>query len=367
VSAVRTDLPPDSVEVPDVGLLEVNRAWPREPGHVLLELRGADVVLAAQWWSGSQQLAATASRYARTPARVHDGVLVHLGGADRKLVRLQADLDAPGAQLVGHRAERRAVVRRADGSYVKHVRPHRVEDVALGLASADRLVGSVAVVPTVEPVDPAAGTAVLAAVEGRTLLELGEDAISSPTELAAAWRAAGRVTAALHAAHPSGLSQWTTEDEVRSAQRLVHPATAAGLLPSCGWRPLYDAVLALPRMRGVPVHRDLHDKQLLWDGKRLGLIDCDTLAAGDPAADVANVLAHLQLRQAQGVLSASRASSAASDFLAALDPTPQVLARVGAYRSLTTLRLAALYAWRPRWRHLVRPLLQSALDGRPPR
>jgi hypothetical protein len=334
---------------------------------VLLELRGEDVVLAAQWWSDAQRLAATAGRYAGTPARVCDDVLVHLGGADRKLVRLQADLAEPGARLVGHRAERRAVVRRADGSYVKHVRPHRVGDVALGLASVDRLVGSLAVVPNVYPIDPAAGTAVLSAVEGRTLLELGRADGGSATELAAAWRAAGRVTAALHAAHPSGLGRWTPQDDVRAALDLVEPAAAAGLLPPDDWRPVYDAVLALPRTRPVPVHRDLHDKQLLWDGRRLGMIDCDTLAAGDPAVDVANVLAHLQLRQAQGLLSAARADTAAGDFLAALDPAPEVLARVGAHRSLTALRLAALYAWRPRWRHLVRPLLQSARDGRPPR
>jgi hypothetical protein len=361
-----TVLPPDVVDVPDVGRLEVHRAWPREPGHVLLELRGDDVVLAAQWWSRTPDLEAVAARYRRTPARVADGVLVHLGGADRKLVRLQQELAAPGARLVGHRAERRAVVRRADGSYVKHVRPHRVGAVALGLASADRLVGSVAVVPTVDPVDPSAGTAVLGAVEGRTLLDMGRDGSASSRELSAAWRAAGTVTAALHAAHPSGLSRWTPREEIDSVLRLVRPATAAGLLPSCGWAPVYDAVMALGDVSAVPVHRDLHDQQLLWDGTRLGLIDCDTLAAGDPAGDVANVLAHLQLRQAQGLLDPARASAAANDFLAGLNPSPAVLAGVGVHRALTSLRLAALYAWRPRWRHLVRPLLRSALDARPP-
>ena len=113
-----TALPPDVVDVPDLGTLEVHRAWPREPGHVLLELKGDDVVLAAQWWQRSSDLEAVAARYRRTPARIAGGVLVHHEGADRKLVRLQADLAEPGARLVGHRAERRAVVRRRDGSYV---------------------------------------------------------------------------------------------------------------------------------------------------------------------------------------------------------------------------------------------------------
>jgi hypothetical protein len=222
------------------------------------------------------------------------------------------------------------------------------------------------VVPTVDPVDPAAGTAVLGAVEGRTLLELGAEATTSERELRSAWRAAGAVTATLHAAHPCGLTRWTPQAEIESTLQLVLPATGAGLLPSCGWGPVYDAVLALPEAPPVPVHRDLHDQQLLWDGRRLGLIDCDTLAAGDPAGDVGNVLAHLQLRQAQGLLDPARARIAREEFLGGVDPTPELLARVGPHRALTSLRLAALYAWRPKWRHLVRPLLRSALDSRPP-
>ena len=42
------------------------------------------------------------------------------------------------------------------------------------------------------------------------------------------------------------------------------------------------------------------------------------------------MLAHLQLRHAQGLLDASRADAAAGDFLGALDPAPEVLVRVAA-------------------------------------
>lgn len=361
-----TGLPPDVVDVPGTGPLEVNRAWPRGPGHVLLELRFEDVVLAGQWWADPAHLTEATARYARTPARVSGDVLVHLGGADRRLTALQEELASPGARLLGHRAERRAVVRRADGHFVKHVRPRRIESVALGMSAAARLVGSVAVVPPVEPVDTGAGTAVLAPVEGSTLLELGRDPATPQATLRAAWRAAGTVAAALHSAHPSGLVRWTAPEEIDSVMRLVGPAVDAGFLPESGWQPVCERVLALPPAAAVPVHRDLHDQQLLWDGRRMGLIDCDTLSAGDPAGDVANVLVHLDLRQAQQLLTPARAAAAAADFLAALDPAPAVLARVDAHRALTTLRLAALYAWRPRWRHLVPPLLESAVTGRRP-
>jgi hypothetical protein len=364
VSTQLATLPPDVVDVPGTGPLEVHRAWPRDPGHVLLELRGEDVLLAGQWWTRPADLTAAADRYSRTPARVCGDVLVHLGGADRKLTALQQELACPGTRLLGHRAERRAVVRRADGSFVKHVRPRRIEGVALGMSAAARLVGSVAVVPLVQPVDLASGTAVLAPVEGSTLLELGRDPGTSASTLRAAWGAAGTVAATLHASHPSALDRWTAAQEIDSVMRLVGPAVDVGFLPATGWQQVCERVLALPPVAAVPVHRDLHDQQLLWDGSRMGLIDCDTLAAGDPAGDVANVLAHLDLRQAQQLLTPARAAAAASDFLAALDPAPEVLARVEAHRSLTMLRLAALYAWRPRWRHLVRPMLASALDGR---
>jgi aminoglycoside phosphotransferase (APT) family kinase protein len=49
----------------------------------------------------------------------------------------------------------------------------------------------------------------------------------------------------------------------------------------------------------VPLHRDVHPRQLFVDGERVTLIDWDLCGAGDPALDLANLLMHLELRWPQ--------------------------------------------------------------------
>ncbi len=49
------------------------------------------------------------------------------------------------------------------------------------------------------------------------------------------------------------------------------------------------------------LHRDFFDKQVVVDADgRPGLLDFDTLAAGEAAVDVANMLVHLELRRCSG-------------------------------------------------------------------
>lgn len=120
------------------------------------------------------------------------------------------------------------------------------------------------------------------------------------------------------------------------------------------------------------LHRDLHDKQvLLRDDGRLAVIDVDTLAVGECALDVANVLAHLDLRVAQGLLSPAHARASRTGFLAGLgeatdsdaeDPAwehPES-GRLEAYLAATRLRLAAVYSFRPRWRSVAATLLEQS-------
>jgi len=108
------------------------------------------------------------------------------------------------------------------------------------------------------------------------------------------------------------------------------------------------------------VHRDLHVKQVLVtaDGE-VGVLDLDTLAKGDPAVDVANFLAHLELRSLQGHYSPDRAGLAAAAFVDGYRPDRALRARLTAYTAATRVRLACVYAFRPRWRHLARHLLTA--------
>ncbi|MCA8962484.1 MAG: aminoglycoside phosphotransferase family protein, partial [Planctomycetes bacterium] len=50
----------------------------------------------------------------------------------------------------------------------------------------------------------------------------------------------------------------------------------------------------------VLCHRDFHDKQVLIDGDRVGLIDFDLAALGPRALDVGNMIAHIRLRDCKG-------------------------------------------------------------------
>src|SRR5699024_11859136 len=57
------------------------------------------------------------------------------------------------------------------------------------------------------------------------------------------------------------------------------------------------------------VHRDLHDKQVLWQPDAPpGLLDVDTATLGDPALDVANLRAHATWRELQGLWSAEQSA-----------------------------------------------------------
>lgn len=135
----------------------------------------------------------------------------------------------------------------------------------------------------------------------------------------------------------------------------IRPELAAAL--SAG-----QAELADPARLGALglLHRDLHDKQLfVADDGALQWIDADTLAHGPRALDVANLAAHLLLRQLQGLT--RRGAELAGVLLeaAALDPR-----RAGSperfFLASSLLRLAAVYALRPRQEALVAPLLAAA-------
>ncbi|WP_157937001.1 glycosyltransferase family protein [Geodermatophilus chilensis] len=107
-----------------------------------------------------------------------------------------------------------------------------------------------------------------------------------------------------------------------------------------------DALRATAPDPAVPLHRDLHDRQVLVAGDgSVGLLDFDLLAAGEPALDLANLLAHLSLRQRQGLVADAAPLRAA--VLEGYRPSSAVAARVPVHEATTRLRLAAVYAFRP--------------------
>jgi hypothetical protein len=351
-------------------MLTLRRAWPRGAGHLLLDYGDGEASVAGQWFADRCRLQAVAGETAAgDPGAVawdpDVGVMLQRRGVDRRLPVL-ADVLADGAAaLVVHRPERRAVVRctAPDATtYVKVVRPGRALPGATALPGLR--------VPAVVAAVPHRGLVEHAELAGRTLHDLLGGAASGPGSAAvavAAFSAAGRAVRALHTSPPpQGASVHRPDDEAAVTARWVHDVIAHGVLDGDDRA---RAVGALERVQAglgalapppalALLHRDLHDKQVLVAaGEDAGLLDLDTLAAGDPALDVANLLVHLELRVSQSHCRAEVAAAAGDAFVAAYRPASALAQRLGAYAAAARLRLACVYAFRPRWQDLAGALV----------
>lgn len=377
-------LAPSRAEAERLGLpdapLELRRAWPRGPEHLLLEYSAAGAgIVAGQWLGDPATLARVARASAAAGPRVvvtHTAagvaVLLQAGGADRHLAGLAPLLARPGATLLSHRAERRAVVRldgRDGERYAKVLRPERIAAAAAALRGASEAAGAGFETPELLAVDLAAGVVISAKVAGAPLHELlGTDAAGAAT------RAAGRAIAALHAAEPppgaAGRDGAAAEvAAIRTWLGLLEsyaPEIGRATAASAGdvLRGLADA----PAAEAVLVHRDLHDKQIFVDPDgRVGLLDFDTLATGPAAIDIANLLAHIELRAVQGLCSAECARKLAAELLAGYSVTREVPDGLDRWIDAVRLRLACVYSFRPRWSPVVPALLRLIGDPAKPR
>lgn len=366
-------VPPPSLARIDADLAahgwHLRQAQPRGADHLLLQLSaGGSEPCVGQWFADPARAAEVARRTdAVRPgsvARVGQHALVQRHGADRRLPQLAALLAVPGTQLVAHRPERRAVLRTeahdeaGDVSatrYVKVLRPGRAAPAAATL----RHLGEAPLgprVPRVLGVDDAQGLLVTEALPGRTLHELLPTGEVTLTVL----RRVGALVRQLHGvALPDGAGAHTAADEASATRRAVGLAATYDALARTVTGDLAERLrasearlAALPTpTRAVPLHRDLHDKQLLLAPGHgpgsLGLIDLDLLAVGDPALDLGNLVAHLELRAAQGLLAPGAVGPATAALLEGYGADATVRAALPTYVEATRLRLVGVYAFRP--------------------
>ncbi|WP_154402207.1 hypothetical protein [Ornithinimicrobium cavernae] len=268
---------------------------------------------------------------------------------------------ARGATLVVHRFGRRAVVRRAD-DYIKVVRPGEGPTIAAAARhgrEVARLAGFGA--PTVGEVGQ--GQVSFGILPGRSLHELG--GTLTRTDWASWWDLWARRWILLAHHEATGPSRHrpavhTAQDEVTVLQRWVDRALRLGALPAdlhghVGRRveAACRALVSGAAQNLVLSHRDLHDKQILAHGDALGLLDFDTVALAEPALDLANLWVHAGLRADQGLWSRGH-SELAGDRIREVAAFLEVdESRFEAYAEATRLRLACLYAFRPRHRALA--------------
>jgi Ser/Thr protein kinase RdoA (MazF antagonist) len=361
---------------------------------MMLEYGASDGArIGGQWFGDPRQLddAATATAQSATThlARVgvfpQQGVLLHVGGADAALPGLAELVASPGATLLVHRPENRAVVRleRSEGRcYAKVVRPERVESLAAIGRAAKRLAGNAFSVPELLEVDDSAGVIVWSALPGIRLRELlfatdgrtstratvlydnggpQNQAIPqqhSTEDVLSAVQAVGRALRALHSAPPPpNTHMHTSAGEIRRleirlkrvrmfAPHMYEPCrrAASGIFEDliAGGSPL------------VLVHRDFNDTQILIDDDgRVGLLDFDSLSVGEAALDLANFIVHLEVRVLMGRFSAELARKVTAALLEGYGADADVYHRLRAYADAVHLRRACKKALAPRKAHAV--------------
>ncbi|MBK7821895.1 MAG: phosphotransferase [Tessaracoccus sp.] len=331
-----------SVEIPaevqaDGASLRVRRAWPLDAHGLSLELVDEAGIIRG--------------------ARIDRGrVRLFPPGTDPRLPGLARAVDE-GAVVLSHRPGRRAVLRRADGTFVKVVRRGRGSDVVAAARRGERFAATFQV-PRILAADDDAVT--LSVVPGH---DLHMPAAFSPDSWQEAWHAAlqawlvvtvepAAATTAQphdHDAERAVLEQWAqrADETVPDPRRRQACAAAARMLAE-----LVDAD------RYAVIHRDLHDKQLFWHPESgPGVIDLDTVCEGDPGVDLGNLRAHARWRAMQGLWSPQEADAVRREVDDAAQQAGIDHDRVRAYECATAARLACVYAFRPRWRDAARHLI----------
>lgn len=269
-----------------------------------------------------------------------------------------------GAEILSWRPGRRIVVRVAGAEgprVVKGFRRRRMEPSLLRHAHARRLGGPDSfLVPECSPFT-APESLVMGLLEGRNP-PLGPGAAPAFADLGARLRR-------LQAGPTDGLeSRHDRPAELGVLDRLAARTQPWVQSLPAGWREarerLEDLAVPAPAAGPVPVHRDLHDGQLLLTDRGPALLDFDLLCGGEPAVDPGNLLAHLDLRGLQGRRGADPEGMRhlGQAFLEGLGRGGEdgFEAALRFYHAATLLRLALLYRLRPRWAALAGPLVQQA-------
>ncbi|SJN24943.1 hypothetical protein FM125_05435 [Micrococcus lylae] len=364
VAPLRTALPPAEAEA-EGRLWAVDRCWPSGAvGELAVEVSSGGALRAGHWRDGSLGL---------LPA-----------DADPTLKAL-APLVAAGGTVVSWRPRKRAVVRTTGAeaeAFTKVVRAGRAQGILDGIERARAFEAGFR---TPQVLDSTEATVTFAALPGRSL---HHESAFTAAEWSRAWAEIAEALAAARRARPNGAAENAgipapaALPVQETAALPVHgPAQEAAVLADwlertadwTGAQPGFvhavekvgQTLRGLPAVGNVPTHRDLHDKQLLWDPELgPGLLDVDTACLGDPALDLGNLRAHALWRQRQGVWSAARADVVRRtvDELALAEGLPAP--RIGLYEHATLLRLRCVYALRPRYAQAAADL-EAELAGGP--
>ncbi|MGC2939217.1 hypothetical protein [Brevibacterium sp. FAM 24638] len=354
-----------------------------------INIDGQDWIVRRAWPAGDGRIAWEA---------VHSDHGIRAGYLDEHGVRfLDADRDPKlpglaglledGGRLVSHRPGRRAVVRLTDGSFAKCVRPGRTAAILAGQHRAQAFTVGFALPEVLAADDSTVVLSRLPGVELHDPTAISEDWARAWSECLGAWVRAG---SGEQGCGDTGYREPATEVGFGGAETLVHTAAsevrvlaqwrerAADLLGSLRLRvdalisevssELADQAPGAAGERGPdlrPIHRDLHDKQLLWDPVAgPGLLDVDTACHGERELDLGNLAAHARWRCAQGIWTESEADVVLDAIGTAASASGSDSVRIRVYERAALLRLICVYAFRPRWSDRIGALLDAVETSR---
>lgn len=328
----------------------IKRAWPGVGGSLTLEITDT---------STGELRAGTVTAHGELR-------LLSPAGTDPKLPELAEDSSAANAQLLVHRAGKRAVVRHPQ-KVSKHLKRSKVSQVATATEAVGRLAASSGFA-VAQVVAIGSSRIDFSLLPGKSLFDWGDqgqDAWVRFTEIwqeflalgARAYRGdqenpakSGSFTPAVHGSDQEAqvLAQW--KQQVESFGACASFASGQHLLDDI------DRLIADLSSGAeddyVLLHRDLHDKQLLWDGASLALIDLDTAAYGEAALDLGNLLAHVELRAIQGIYSRNFSQGVIQLLESLANDSGISPQRLDLYRRAARSRIACVYSFRPtayRW------------------
>lgn len=326
----------------------VDRAWPsvRETptGGRVIRFEGRDQ---------GGRLRAGLVVVAAGPSSATTSTTLTAHGVDRKLPGLTGAIR--DGELIVHRLGRRAVVRQAD-RYIKVLRPGAATEAVSTRSRVGAQIASAAGFATPSVLADGDGRLDLSILGGIALHEAGQSMDLAQWRVVwEAWASAWPSLASAYRGAEEPLPGHTADDELAGLHTwLDHTrrfAAVPRLQPQLTRRcaQLAEDLAATTADPLVISHRDLHDKQLLWDGKTIGLLDLDTLARAEAACDLANLAVHAELRTHQGLWSLNHRDVVLHQVTQVADTLEISPRRLAAYAEATRLRLTMLYTFRPRW------------------
>lgn len=299
----------------------VTRAWPGKNGALSFEIRVENEGVTEKLQAGQ---ISPRGEITLLPA-----------GTDPQLPALATQISTrPQAQLVVHRWGKRAVLL-DETTVIKITRP--------GKTPTPRQLREIPTAP-VKSVRDAEGITEFVKLPGTTLHDLGDGAGAGWMQFIHQLEILPTLTETV-ATGPA----YTAQAEQQHLETwLNHVENYRSLSAYADLTQLRQAVRKVQNKLGatapklVATHRDLHDKQVLWDGKTAYLLDLDTFSLGPAGLDLGNLAAHLELREIQRKISPEFKHFLLSQLAQLTDYELHP-----SYKAASQLRLASVYSFRP--------------------